>query len=126
MAYASDESGRREIYVRPFPNADDGLWMVSTDGGALPVWARNGRELFYKGNGNLMVVEVLQGATFVTGARRVLFSTQGFYSHRFHQFYDVTPDGQRFVMIRNPGDVEVGELIVVENFFEELKAKVGN
>jgi hypothetical protein len=73
-----------------------------------------------------MVVEVLQGATFVTGERRVLFSTQGYRSRFTHQFYDVTPDDQRFVMIRNRGAEEVGELIVVENFFEELKAQVGN
>ncbi len=91
-----------------------------------PVWAHSGRELFYKGSGNLMVVEVLPGATFVTGEQRGLFSNQGFRSSRNHQQYDVTPDDQRFVMIRTPGGQEAGELIVVENFFEELKAKVGN
>ena len=90
------------------------------------MWAHSGRELFYKGNGNLMVVEVLPGATFVPGARRTLFPVQGFVSSPFHQFYDVTPDDQRFVMIRNQGAEEASELIVVENFFEELKAKVGN
>ncbi len=66
------------------------------------------------------------GTTFVTGERRVLFSTQGFRSATPHQEYDVTPDDQRFVMIRNLGGQDAGELIVVENFFEELKAKVGN
>ncbi len=73
-----------------------------------------------------MSVEVLPGPTFVTGERRVLFSTQGFRSNTVHQQYDVTPDGQRFVMIRNIGEQNASELIVVENFFEELKAKVGN
>ncbi len=73
-----------------------------------------------------MVVEVLPGATFVTGERRVLFSIQGYRSATAHQQYDVTPDDQRFVMIRNPSVEERGELIVVENFFEELKAKMGN
>ncbi len=73
-----------------------------------------------------MVVEVLQGPTFVTGERRVLFSAQGFRSNDVHQQYDVTLDGQRFVMIQNIGEQEATELIVVENFFEELKAKVGN
>ena len=112
--------------MRPFPNTNDGKWLISTDGGQEPVWAHNGRELFYKGSGNLMVVEVLPGATFVMGERRVLFSVQGFRSATFHQQYDVTPDDQRFVMIRNLGGQEASELIVVENFFEELKAKVGN
>ena len=90
------------------------------------MWAHSGRELFYKRSGNLMVVEVLPGPTFVTGERRVLFSTQGFRSNPVHQQYDVTPDDQRFVMIRNLGRQGASELIVVENFFEELKAKVGN
>ncbi len=126
LAYASNEAGRREVYVRPFPNTNDGRWLVSTNGGTEPVWAHSGRELFYKGSGSLMVVEVLPGATFVTGERRVLFSIQGFRRSLGHPFYDVTPDDQRFVMIRNLGGQEASELIVVENFFEELKAKVGN
>jgi serine/threonine-protein kinase len=126
LAYASNESGQYEVYVRPFPNTNDGKWQVSTNHGTEPVWAHSGRELFYKGSGDLMVVEVLPGATFVTGERRVLFSTQGYRSRFTHQFYDVTADDQRFVMIRNRGAEEVGELIVVENFFEDLKAKVGN
>ncbi len=112
--------------MRPFPNTNDGKWQVSTDGGREPVWAHSGRELFYRGGQRLMSMEVLPGATFVTGERRVLFSTQGFRSSRNYQRYDVTPDDQRFVMIRNPGSQEAVELIVVENFFEELKAKVGN
>ncbi len=126
LAYASNESGRYEVYVRPFPNTNDFKWLVSTDGGREPVWAHSGRELFYRGNGNQMVVEVLPGPTFVTGERRTLFSVQGFRSVTVHQQYDVTPDDQRFVMIRNRSVEERGELILVENFFEELKAKVGN
>jgi serine/threonine-protein kinase len=125
LAYASNESGRYEVYVRPFPNTNDGRWQVSTDGGIEPVWAHSGRELFYRGGQNLMSVEVLQGPTFVTGERRLLFSTQQFRSSQNHQRYDVTPDDQRFVMIGNLRGQEASELIVVENFFEELKAKVG-
>ena len=90
------------------------------------MWAHSGRELFYRQGQNLMSVEVLQEPTFVTGERRVLFSTQRFRTNFGYQFYDVTPDGQGFVMIRHRGIDEAGELIVVENFFEELKAKVGN
>ncbi len=92
-----------------------------------PVWAHSGRELFYKGSGNLMAVEVLPGATFVAGERSVLFSIRGgFRRSSNHQLYDVTPDGQRFVMVRSLGGQEATELIVVENLFEELKAKAGN
>ncbi len=126
LAYASNESGRGEVYVRPFPNTNDGKWLVSTDGGREPVWAHSGRELFHRGGRNQMVAAVLPGPRFVTGERRVLFPIQGFRSTPQHQQYDVTPDDQRFVMIRNVGAEEAWELIVVENFFEELKAKVGN
>ena len=126
LAYISNESGEYEVYVRPFPNTSSGRWPVSTDGGQEPVWAHSGRELFYNSGGNLMVAEIIPGATFEIGERRVLFSVQGYRSIHQHQYYDVTPDDQRFVMIRNIGLEEVSELIVVENFFEELKAKVGN
>ena len=82
--------------------------------------------MFYKGSGNLMVVKVLPGPTFVMGERRVLSSIQGFRADPTHQFSDVTRDDQRFVMVRNRGAEEAGRLIIVENWLEELKAKVGN
>ena len=126
LAYASNASGRYEVYVRPFPNTNDGILRVSTDGGTEPAWAHSGRELFYKSGGNLMVVEVLAEVTFVTGERRALFSVQGYRSAEVHRQYDVMPDDQRFVMIRMVGEQEATELIVVENLFEELKAVVGN
>jgi Tol biopolymer transport system component len=126
LAYSSNESGRYEVYVRPFPNTNDAKVQVSTDGGQEPLWAHSGRELFYNGGGNLMSAQVLLGTTFIVGEQRVLFSTQRFRTGIVYRHYDVTPDDQRFVMIRIPGGEDAGELIVVENFFEELKAKVGN
>ena len=129
LAYASNESGGFEVYVRPFPNTNDGKWQVSTEAGSAPVWAHSGRELFYANFENLIVVEVLPGATFVYGEPRALFSRQGFSMVLGGRAYDLTRDDQRFVMIRNRVSEEVeaaGELIVVENFFEELKAKVGH
>ncbi len=128
LAFVSDETGRSEVYVRPFPNTAGGKWQVSTDGGTEPAWAHSGRELFYRnGRDEFVRVEVLRGATFVTGEQQVLFSAREYGSFLFNRKYDVTPDDQRFVMIRNIGEQEAaGELIVVENFFEELKAKVGN
>ncbi len=127
LAYVSNETGGSEVYVRPFPNVDDGRWLVSTDGGTEPMWAHSGRELFYRNGRNEMVaVEVLESAPFATGEQHVLFSAQPYRGEVFHQMYDVTPDDRRFVMIRieETGDSDI-ELIVVENFFEELKAKVG-
>ncbi len=73
-----------------------------------------------------MVADIVPGATFEIGEWRVLFSARGFRLTQRHQQYDVTPDDQRFVMIRNLGGQEASELIVVENWFEELKARVGN
>jgi serine/threonine-protein kinase len=127
LAYVSDESGRDEVYVRPFPNTDDGFWMVSTGGGGEPVWAHSSRELFYRSDGNLMVQDVLQGEAFAIGERRVLFSAEPYRAGPRHPHYDVTPDGRHFLMIRPlSGSGGETELIVVENVFEELKARAGN
>jgi Tol biopolymer transport system component len=129
LAYVSNETGGPEVYVRPFPNVDDGRWLVSTNGGTEPVWAHSGRELFYRnGQRDLVAVAVLPGEAFTTGEQRTLFSTQPYRADVYHRMYDITPDDQRFVMIRvqaEGGQDEV-QLIVVENFFEELKAKVGS
>ncbi len=128
LAYASNESGRYEVYVRPFPNTSESRWLVSINGGIEPMWAHSGRELFYRGGGELVSVEVLSGTTFVTGEQRSLFSLDGFEDRLdgARQFYDVTPDDQRFVMIRRRDAGDASEVILVQNFFEELKSKVGN
>ena len=128
LAYVSTETGQPQVYVQPFPNVDDGRWLVSIGGGTEPVWERNGRELFYRdAANNLIAVEVTSGVGFTQGVQKVLFSARPYRTSTFHQNYDVTPDGQRFVMIRVvEGSSDDTELIIVENFFEELKAKVGN
>lgn len=126
LAYVSEESGRHEVYVRPFPNTGSAKWQVSSNGGTEPVWARSGRELFFRSaRDELVSVPVLPRETFAIGEQRVLFSTALFLADPASQVYDVSPGGQRFVMIRQAlaGGVPE-ELIVVENFFEELKAKV--
>ncbi len=120
LAYVSDETQSFEVYVRPFPNAGTAKWQVSTNGGLFPVWASSGRELFFRSLANeLVAVEILPGATFAMGERRVLFSLTG-YANGFGA-YDVTPDGQRFLLIRYRDGGQGDELIVVENMFEELR-----
>ena len=129
LAYVSNETGRMEVYVHPFPNVDDGRWLVSTGGGTEPVWARSGRELFYRnGRQDLVAVAVLPGEAFAMGEQRTLFSAQPYLANVNHRMYDITPNDQRFVMIRVQAEAgrDDTQLIVVENFFEELKAKVGN
>jgi serine/threonine-protein kinase len=127
LAYVSNQTGPLEIHVRPFPNTADGQWQVTTGGGTEPVWAYSGRELFYRnGDGDLVAVEVTTTPTFSVGTHRELFPAVG-YTTGLGVFagYDVSLDDQRFVMIRLE-DAAEGELILVQNFFEELKAKVGS
>jgi serine/threonine-protein kinase len=127
LAYLTDESGRWELYVRPFPNVNDGRWQVSTSGASEPVWAHSGRELFYKNAADeMMVSEVRTGPTFVVGQHSVLFSASDYYSYSFHPQYDVAPDGERFVMIRFRAVGDAGNLVVVENWLDELVERVGN
>ena len=130
LAYASDESGREEIFVRPFPNTAGGRWQVSTAGGSAARWAHSGRELFFEApSGDMMVVPVTPGPTFAPGAPRRLFPLgSGLIGSNVVPLYDITPDDQRFIMARlsaanqAPG---AGQLVVVDNWFEELKAKMG-
>lgn len=112
----------------PFPNAGDAKWAVSTNGGTEPVWSHSGRELFYRnGRGEMVAVPVETEPTFSAGQPEELFSATQFRSFANHQQYDVTPDDQRFIMIRPVGDTDDdAELILVQNFFEELKARVPN
>ena len=124
LAYVSDESGQREVYVSPFPNPAEGKWRVSRDGGAEPLWAEDGRELFYRDGSAVFAVSVDTSSTFATGDPQVLFSgpyyrTAGYRRHT----YDVMPDGQKFVMIRE-SDTAGSEIIVIQNWIEELERLV--
>ena len=125
VAYLSPESGRQEIYVRPFPGPG-GKWQISTEGGVAPVWARNGRELFYASSptGQLMAVDITTEPTFQAGTPRVVLE-EGFRLVAGTQGanYDVSPDGQRFLMVQG-GEANLTQLNVVLNWFEELKERV--
>jgi Tol biopolymer transport system component len=93
LAYQSNESGRNEIYVQRFPFGG-GKWQISTAGGAVVRWSRDGRELFYINNGKIVAVSVARQPSFAVSAPTELF--QGPYTDNF----DVAPDGQRFLMIK--------------------------
>jgi serine/threonine-protein kinase len=128
LAYESDETGRLEIYVRPFPEVDAGRWQVSTGGGTQPLWARSGRELFYRSGDALMVVPNEVGRMFAAHTpARVL---TGQYAPTLGgRNYDVSPDGQRFLMLKvgTSGDDDqsaAARFTVVENWTEELKRLV--
>ena len=121
IAYVSNESGRLEVYVRPFPGPG-GRWQVSLDGGTEPVWAASGRELFYRNGAKMMVAAITLHPTFTMGARRELF--QGNYvNDPVFRSYDVTRDGQAFVMVRSPKPL--GDFVVVLNWFDQLREQGG-
>jgi serine/threonine-protein kinase len=123
LAYGSDESGRQEIYVRPFPDVNAGRWLVSTAGGVQPVWSRDGTELFYFQGGELVAVRVAGGPTWSAGAPTVVVKS-GYRSGNVAAAatYDVSRDGARFLMSRRAaGGPEPERTIqVVLNWFEDL------
>jgi eukaryotic-like serine/threonine-protein kinase len=123
IAYQSNESGRFEIYVRPYPGSG-GRELVSTNGGREAVWSRDGRELFYREGNRLMVVSLDTSAGLKAGLPRMLF--EGYNTTIGGTYYDVSPDGQRFVMVQGSqraGMVAALDLRLVQNWFEELKTR---
>jgi len=117
VAYVSNESGRLEVYVRPFPGPG-GRWQVSLAGGTEPVWAGNGRELFYRNGTRMMVAAIALHPTFTVGARRELFEGN-YLNDPVYRSYDVTRDGRSFVLVRSPKPL--GDFIVVLNWFDQLR-----
>jgi Tol biopolymer transport system component len=123
IAYASDESGQYEVYVRPYPPGP-GKWRVSTVGGVHVIWSRDGKELFYRNGNKWMAVAVHLEPEFKPEAPRLLF--EGPYVVVGGQSYDVAPDGRRFLVLE-PAERDtapVTHLNVVLNWFQELKQKV--
>ena len=124
LAYQSNQSGRDEVYVQAYPGPG-GKIQVSTDGGTEPVWARNGRELFYRNGSKLLAVQVIKSSPeFVAGKPVQLFEGQYYSSDVYRPAYDVTPDGQRFMMVKVPDGSAPRQINVVLNWFEELRRRV--
>jgi serine/threonine-protein kinase len=116
LAYQSDEAGRMEVYVRPWPEAGARV-PVSVRGGSEPAWSREGRELFYRSGDSLMSAAVSLAPSFAVTTRRTLFAGRYLSSPEFRE-YDVSPDGQRFVMVT--GSTESSTLIAMHNVFDRL------
>jgi hypothetical protein len=132
IAYTSNESGKFEINVRPFPEVNKGRWQISAAGGNSPLWSANGRELFYRNGDAVMAVAVETEPTFKAAKPETLY--RGTYTSSSMQEkhpWDISPDGKRF--LRMKGVASTGEasaaagprkINIVLNWFEELKQRV--
>ena len=128
IAYMSQQTSRPEIYVRPFPSKE-GKWQISTDGGVYPMWSTKSRELFYRTEDQVIMVasytvegHSLRAAKPKVWARTQLAGQSGTY------YFDLHPDGTRFVGIQNPSvvsDVHTDRVVFIFNFFDELRRLTG-
>ncbi len=126
IAYTSNESGREEVYVRPFPDVGLGRWQVSTDGGKMPRWTKRGRELIFRRGsdlaGEFWVSAIQPGASFGAGRPTQIAGVANSSND-----YDIAADGRLLVKMPTGGtDVEASRprIVVVQNWFDELKARV--
>jgi eukaryotic-like serine/threonine-protein kinase len=125
LAYISNESGRYEIYVQPYPGPG-GKWQISTEGGTEPLWNPNGRELFYRSGNRMMAVDIATQPGFAAGKPRMLFEGPYMPTPGTTPNYEVSRDGQRFLMLKPSEQAQAAptQINVVLNWFEELKQKV--
>jgi len=120
VAYESNDLGSREIYVRPYPELVPRI-KVSTEGGFTPAWNPNGRELFYTSGGQIWVVPVETEPEFVAGRPEPLVEP-GFLASPWENFFQVSPDGQRFLLVKpKEEEQEPLRLVYVPNWHEELE-----
>jgi len=125
IALTSNQSGQDESYVKSYAD-QGGTIQISSDGGLEPMWAPDGKELFYRNGDQMMVVSVVTEPTFQAQTPRLLF--EGSYRYDdggWSSNYDISPDGQRFVMVKGTEqEAGAGHINVVLNWFEELKRLV--
>ena len=125
LAYVSDKSGQSEVYVRPYPGPG-GEAIVSTDGGSEPVWAPDGSELFYRNGAQMLVARVESDPTFSTRPPELLFEAGYALEISGRPNYDISPDGQQFVMVKMASESagESAQINIIQSWFEELKERV--
>jgi len=125
LAYASDESGSYQVFVRPYPDVNSGRWQVSAGGGTEPQWSHDGRELFYRdGTGGFIVAQVLPGPVFTLGSQTRLFATAAYADDYTNRVYAVLPGDTTFLFVRPvqaQGSAAPSSLVLVENWFQDLE-----
>ncbi len=125
MAYVSDETGQDEVYVRAYPGPG-GKWTISNGGGREPVWNHDGSEIYYRSQDWLMAVPIETVPELQLGKPQNLFEAPFDEAGAPYANYDVTPDGKGFTMVRSEEELSSTRLIVVVNWFEELRRRVPN
>ena len=125
LVHGSVESGDAQIFVRPFPNVEDNKIQISSDGGREPLWSRDGTEIFFRNGDKMMSVPVETGPEFSFGTPEIVFKSDSYYADPLGvREYDVSLDGQRFLMLKPEVPLEdtvITEFVVVENWFEEIR-----
>jgi serine/threonine-protein kinase len=121
LAYVSDESGRSEVYVQPFPGPG-AKWLISIDGGTEPAWSLDGRELFFRNGDALMSAAVSTTGDFKSARPQVIFEAR-YATVDGARNYDVAPDKPSFVVVRNDGNGDGAQFNVVLNWFSELRGR---
>ena len=123
LAYTSNESGRSEVYVRPFEQGG-GKWQISTGSGTYPVWARTGKRLFYRESGNIMAVDVTTQPLFSVSTPRVIIPANVIGDTGGLDAFDVSPDGQRFLVHEQSSEAaQTAQINVILNWSEELRRR---
>jgi Tol biopolymer transport system component len=117
LAYTSDESGQDEIYVRPFPGPG-GLTQISSSGGMEPVWARSGREIFYRSGTSIMTASLATSPTLRVLGRETLMPGGAYNYNGNHAQFDALPGDSTFVFVRTGGDAV--QMVLVTNLRDEL------
>jgi hypothetical protein len=129
LAYEANDSGEFQIYVRPYPDVNSGHWQISTGGGTRPLWSHNGQELFYVSPTDaIMRVSVERGSSW-TATTPTIIVKEGYVTAAAivtGRNYDVSADGQRFLMLKPATDPNVSssQIVVVQHFDQELKRLV--
>jgi serine/threonine-protein kinase len=132
LAYSSDETGRREVFVRPYPNLQAGQFQVSSGGGRAPAWSSDGSELFFiadpagevADSRRMMIAAIDRGPPFRVLRPETLFEIDdNYYLANNSTSYRVADDDQRFLMARFLGEGARIELVFVQNFFQVLRER---
>ncbi|HEV2643063.1 MAG TPA: hypothetical protein VGT98_10165, partial [Candidatus Elarobacter sp.] len=126
MAYVSNDAGRNEVYVSPFPSGDGTHWQISNGGGGSPVWSPDGRQLYFLDAANrLIAAQISTDPTFHVTVLTPLFDATRFNYVAYHQAFAVMPDG-RFVFVDQPGQSATNavRLVQTDNWFADLKTKL--